>query len=86
MTGISNATHSFWLEFPNLEEASYSRRHSAICDNKTEISKKLNVLIVRTAIQGKIQELSKPHSSLAAWWNTLRGRKGLDCRPAPGPP
>lgn len=56
---ISNATRSFWLEFSNLEERKQSRRHSTVCNNKTEIGKKLNVWIVRPAFQRKIRELAK---------------------------
>lgn len=80
---ISNATWSFWLEFSNLEERKQSRRHSTVCNNRTEIGKKLSVWIVRPAFQRKIQELSKQHWSPAALGSLLRGKGPLVlCEPA----
>lgn len=82
---ISNATGSFWLQFSYLEERKQSRRHLAVCNNKTEIGKRLNVWIVRPAFPRKIQELSKQYLSPEALRSLWSG-KGPGCTLASGLP
>lgn len=48
-----------------------------MCDNRLEIGKKLRVLISRTAVQRKIQELSRHPWSLAASKDRLGGGGGV---------
>lgn len=78
---ISNATGSFWLQFSYLEERKQSRRHLAVCNNKTENWQKAQCLDCETCLpeenSGAIQSIFCPKQMLKTQGNTTDQKKKL---------